>query len=244
MVSSNFYYENIIRSVLLSKYCYTNVHEIPFFKECIITISFPNENVEDDISILYALTLLELLTSQKPYIEKVSSIYKSKIKILVFTFKVSLNKTNLFDFFLFLSLIALPLFKLRYIKRNLNIDNKSFNYSFAFKDTNIFPSLPEVYYKWNSLLNLSFTVGFTEKCSIKEIEDFYNFFYLVSDFNSVNVFPIYIENYNDDDDDDTDFDDFVISDAEILSMSFFNTKKSLAIFEIEKKNNEKKEHQF
>jgi ribosomal protein L5 len=243
MVSSNFYYENIIRSVLLSKYCYTNVHEIPFFKECIITISFPNENVEDDISILYALTLLELLTSQKPYIEKVSSIYKSKIKILVFTFKVSLNKTNLFDFFLFLSLIALPLFKLRYIKRNLNIDNKSFNYSFAFKDTNIFPSLPEVYYKWNSLLNLSFTVGFTEKCSIKEIEDFYNFFYLVSDFNSVNVFPIYIENCNDEDD-DTDFDDFVISDAEILSMSFFNTKKSLAIFEIEKKNNEKKEHQF
>jgi ribosomal protein L5 len=144
---SKFYYENIIRSALLSKYYYTNVHEIVIFKECVLTISFSNENVEEDINILYALTLLELLTSQKPYIKSVSSIYKSKIKTLVFTFQVSLKKSNLFDFFYFFYFIAIPLFKLRYIKRNLNIDNKSFNYTFAFKDTNVFPSLPEVYYK-------------------------------------------------------------------------------------------------
>jgi len=221
-----FYYENIIRSILLSKYNYTNIYEMPSFKNCIITITFSNENAEEDINILHALTLLELLTSQKPYIKKVSSVYRSKVKTLVFVFQISLRKYNLFDFLVFFYFVALPMFNLRYVKRNLEIDARSFCYNFAFKDTNIFPSLPEVYYKWNSLLNFSFTVIFTEKASIKEIEDFYNFFYLLSDFDSK----------ADDLLDDLDF--FIVSDTDILSLSFFNSKISLAIIELEKKNNE------
>lgn len=224
-----FYYENIIRSLLLSKYNYLNAHEIPSFKECILTISFSNENIEEDINILYALTLLELITAKKAYIKNVSSVYKSKVKTLIFTFQVSLKKSNIFDFLTFFYFGALPLFKLRYIKRNLNIDKRSFNYNFAFKDTNIFPFLPEVFYKWNFLLNFSFTVVFCERTSIKEIEDFYNFFYLVGNFNT--------ENNN-------DFENpFIVSDTEVLSLSLYNTKITRAIIEIEKRANELKEEE-
>lgn len=144
---SDFYYENIVRSALLSKYNYTNVHEIISFKECVITISFSNENFEDDINIIYALTLLELVTSQKAYIKKVFSTYKSKVKTLVFTFQIVLKESNLFDFLNFFSVVVSPAFKLRYINHNLKIDTKSFTYNFAFKDTNVFPFLPEVFYK-------------------------------------------------------------------------------------------------
>lgn len=223
---SKFYYENIIRSILLSKYNYTNIHEMVSFKDCVITITFSNENIEEDMNILHALTLLELLTSQKPYIKKVSSVYRSKIKTLVFVFQISLRKFNFFDFLVFFYFVALPMFNLRYVKRNLEIDARSFSYNFAFKDTNVFPSLPEVYYKWNSLLNFSFTIMFTEKASIKEIEDFYNFFYLLSDLNNK-------EDYFFD-----DLDPFIVSDTDILSLSFFNSKISLAIIEFERKNNE------
>lgn len=222
----NFYYENIVRSILLSKYSYTNVHDIISFKKCVITVSFYNENIEEDLNILHTLSLLELLTSQKAYVKKISSAYKSKIKMLTFIYQVSLQKSNLVDFLNFFNFVALPSFKLRYIKRNLNIDANSFNYTFAFRDTNILPSLPEVYYKWNSLLNFSFIVNFKEKSYIKEIEDFYNCFYLVSDFTNKEE-PIV---------EDLDF--FVVSDTEILSLSFFKTKISLAIIEIEKRNNE------
>lgn len=67
---------------------------------------------------------------------------------------------------------------------------------------------------------------FTEKASIKEIEDFYNFFYLLSDLNNK-------EDYFFD-----DLDPFIVSDTDILSLSFFNSKISLAIIEFERKNNE------
>jgi hypothetical protein len=50
-----------------------------------------------------------------------------------------------------------------------------------------------------------------------------------------------LEYENDDDVNSNYDDDFVVLDTEILSLSFFNNKKSLAIIEIEKKNNEKKE---
>jgi ribosomal protein L5 len=141
------YYESIVRPCLLSKFNHTNLNEILRFKDCTLTISFYNENAEEDIRILHALFLLELLSGQKAFVKDVSCLYRAKTKSLVFVLKVSLNDENLFNFLQMFFFIAIPNFRLRYVTRNFKIDKKSFGFFFAFKDMNVFTSLPEVYYK-------------------------------------------------------------------------------------------------
>lgn len=141
------YYDLIVRPCLLTKYNYLNNNSILNFKNCTLTISFSNDNVEEDYKILHSVFLLELLGCQKSHLKNVSCVYRAKTKSLVFVIKACLNNLFVFNYIQLFICVIIPNFKLRYIKRNLFVDPKSFAYSFVFKDMNIIPLLPEIYYK-------------------------------------------------------------------------------------------------
>lgn len=176
------YYNNIVRSCLLSKYNYINNNDMLNFKSCVITISFANENIEEDMRILYASFLLELLGCKRSYLKNISYVYRAKTKSLVLIITLVLRDYYVFNYIQLLVSVILPNFKLRYLKRNLKFDSWSFAYSFAFKDMNVVPMLPEVYYKWTFVLNSSFVLKNIKSYTLSnEVNDFFNFFYLTMD---------------------------------------------------------------
>ncbi len=177
------YYDLIVRPCLLTKYNYINNNTILNFKKCTLTISFSNDNIEEDTKVLHSLFLLELLGCQKSHLKNVSCVYRAKTKSLVFVIKVCLHDLFVFNYIQLFLCVILPNFKLRYIKRNLLVNKRSFAYSFAFKDMNIIPTLPEIYYKWEYLLNTTIVLkNYNKVTMFNEINDFYKFFYLTTDF--------------------------------------------------------------
>lgn len=141
------YYESLIRPCLLSKYNYINAHDVLTIKECKLTICFSNDNIEEDMRVLQAVCLLELLGGKKPFVRKISGLYRAKTKTTAFVLSLSLRNEAIFNFLQLFSLVAIPNFALRYLQRNLDIDKKAFGYYSSFRDMNIFISMPEIYYK-------------------------------------------------------------------------------------------------
>src|SRR5437016_4706928 len=97
----NIYYNNIIRSVLITKLNVDNIYKLPQVSKIIINAYYTNMLNLEDFDMIKSMLLLELISMQKTKFKNLKTIYKSKKQLLIISFISILRRYymyNLIDF--------------------------------------------------------------------------------------------------------------------------------------------------
>ena len=143
LLLNNFYSFNLVNSIQLQ----LNLRKLKSFNESII---------------LEGLFLLELLTGLKTSINYFKKMYQ-QVNI---QFLTHLRKQYIFYFIYLLKIFYFPILNRRNESLNFKFD-KRFNYNITFKNINIFPFIPNIFFKWN--VPISGYFNFNDSNYIKSI---------------------------------------------------------------------------
>lgn len=139
------HYERISRPDLLTKFHYQNAMEIPKIQKICVHMTLKHA-VYDPSSLQTALLALELMTGQRPtytFAKKPISAFKLR-KGMKIGCKVSLRKTNMYEFLDRLITIVLPRMRDFHGISAKGFDGSG-NYSFGLRDFLAFPEIEAHY---------------------------------------------------------------------------------------------------
>jgi large subunit ribosomal protein L5 len=117
------HYQNITTYDLLTKFNFKNVYEIPKINKIYLNIGFKNANI-DKKNLINIITLLKLITNQKPIItkSKKNNIFLKIKKNSIIGCKITLRKKNINMFLEKILIFILPNLS---SKLSFNINNKN-----------------------------------------------------------------------------------------------------------------------
>lgn len=156
-----YYYRNIVKQDLLTKFCYNNVAQIPGLKKISLSFQVSQSSLRQLLPFLSSLTIVSM---QKPYLltsNRVNLVLKLR-KGVPIGCKVSLHKKQIYAFLERLLFFVLPQYKgsskpiFRVGKKNIffTLDNL-FSFKEVEKEYENFQDLPK--------LHVSFVVNSKEK---------------------------------------------------------------------------------
>jgi len=132
------YYQGVVRPLLILKYNYCKVKEVPEVKKAEIRIFLKNLSGEEDWRAALGVKLLTILTGQKSGVRKMGwSVESGRERRYVFSCGVTLRKKNLNDFLEYLIVVVLPLYYRRYGYPQFSASSTGV-YSISIKDLGLF----------------------------------------------------------------------------------------------------------
>lgn len=155
------YYEKEVRPLLMQRFKYKNVMEVPRLEKIVINIGL-GEAIQNIKALDYATNDLMLITGQKPVITKAKrSIASFKLRAgMPIGCMVTLRRERMYEFFHKLVTIVLP--RVRDFK---GVSPKSFdgrgNYSLGLREQIIFPEVD--YDKTDKIRGMNITINTTAK---------------------------------------------------------------------------------
>ncbi len=157
LINYKFYSNNIIRGILLRKYCVTNCFSITDLNRVIITLELKDK--EDNVSTenFMALNILFYISKNKSSCIKHSSRYKFGQKH-TFVFQSILRGNSLYNFLTQFNLNNLLLLKKKQTDVNLFFNDKVINLLMVPKDISFFSQIPVEFFKWNVNVKVEFAL--------------------------------------------------------------------------------------
>jgi len=155
------YYEKEVRPLLMKKFRYKNVMEVPKLEKIVVNMGL-GEAIQNIKALDYATNDLMLITGQKPIITKAKrSIAAFKLRAgMPIGCMVTLRRERMYEFFHKLVMIVLP--KVRDFK---GVSPKSFdgrgNYTLGLREQIIFPEVD--YDKTDKIRGMNITINTTAK---------------------------------------------------------------------------------
>jgi large subunit ribosomal protein L5 len=155
------YYEKEVRPLLMKKFRYRNVMEVPKLEKIVVNMGL-GEAIQNIKALDYATNDLMLITGQKPIITKAKrSIAAFKLRAgMPIGCMVTLRRERMYEFFHKLVMIVLP--KVRDFK---GVSPKSFdgrgNYTLGLREQIIFPEVD--YDKTDKIRGMNITINTTAK---------------------------------------------------------------------------------
>jgi large subunit ribosomal protein L5 len=155
------YYEKEVRPLLMKKFRYSNVMEVPKLEKIVVNMGL-GEAIQNIKALDYATNDLMLITGQKPVITKAKrSIAAFKLRAgMPIGCMVTLRRERMYEFFHKLVMIVLP--KVRDFK---GVSPKSFdgrgNYTLGLREQIIFPEVD--YDKTDKIRGMNITINTTAK---------------------------------------------------------------------------------
>jgi large subunit ribosomal protein L5 len=155
------YYEKEVRPLLMKKFRYRNVMEVPRLEKIVVNMGL-GEAIQNIKALDYATNDLMLITGQKPVITKAKrSIAAFKLRAgMPIGCMVTLRRERMYEFFHKLVMIVLP--KVRDFK---GVSPKSFdgrgNYTLGLREQIIFPEVD--YDKTDKIRGMNITINTTAK---------------------------------------------------------------------------------
>jgi large subunit ribosomal protein L5 len=155
------YYEKEVRPLLMKKFRYSNVMEVPKLEKIVVNMGL-GEAIQNIKALDYATNDLMLITGQKPVITKAKrSIAAFKLRAgMPIGCVVTLRRERMYEFFHKLVMIVLP--KVRDFK---GVSPKSFdgrgNYTLGLREQIIFPEVD--YDKTDKIRGMNITINTTAK---------------------------------------------------------------------------------
>ncbi|MCX7857385.1 MAG: 50S ribosomal protein L5 [Deltaproteobacteria bacterium] len=155
------YYEKEVRPLMMKKFKYKNVMEVPKLEKIVVNIGM-GEAIQNIKALDYATNDLMLITGQKPVITKAKrSIASFKLRAgMPIGCMVTLRRERMYEFFHKLVTIVLP--RVRDFK---GVSPKSFdgrgNYTLGLKEQIIFPEVD--YDKTDKIRGMNITINTTAK---------------------------------------------------------------------------------
>jgi large subunit ribosomal protein L5 len=155
------YYEKEVRPLLMKKFRYRNVMEVPKLEKIVVNMGL-GEAIQNIKALDYATNDLMLITGQKPVITKAKrSIAAFKLRAgMPIGCMVTLRRERMYEFFHKLVMIVLP--KVRDFK---GVSPKSFdgrgNYTLGLREQIIFPEVD--YDKTDKIRGMNITINTTAK---------------------------------------------------------------------------------
>jgi large subunit ribosomal protein L5 len=132
------YYQDVVRPLLILKYNYCKVKEVPEVKKAEVRVFLRNLSGEEDWRAGLALKLLTLLTGQKSGVRRMGwSVESGRERRYVFSCGVTLRNKNLYDFLEYLVIVVLPLYYRRYGYPQFSGSSTGV-YSLSIKDLGLF----------------------------------------------------------------------------------------------------------
>lgn len=129
-----FLYSNLLKRIISQKH----LNRSSLTKIEIYVTTNKLKSLDED-QILDILEFIDLLTGQKPCITQATGRYVGSSKKFFFSCGVTLRKKSMFNFLLYSSVCAFPLYTRR-MGRFLKTSGKAY-YAFCFKDLFLFPNL-------------------------------------------------------------------------------------------------------
>lgn len=156
MERMSFFYTRYVRLLYITKFQYKDINKIPALKSIDLKFNFKNIN-----NLLPGLVALQLLSNNKPFLQKEVVKNKKSLKPLIKGCGVSLVSRDLFSFFD--KLVHIYLSKLQFFKglpvQNLNNFG---NYHYSIEDISIFAELEDEFENFISLKDLKIDFFFSE----------------------------------------------------------------------------------
>lgn len=155
------YYEKEVRSLMMKKFKYRNVMEVPKLEKIVVNIGL-GEAIQNIKALDYASNDLMLITGQKPVVTRAKrSIASFKLRVgMPIGCMVTLRRERMYEFFHKLVTIVLP--RVRDFK---GVSPKSFdgrgNYTLGLREQIIFPEID--YDKTDKIRGMNITINTTAK---------------------------------------------------------------------------------
>ena len=149
---------SIIFNQIKSKLLFKNHFNFNFFKSVQLQTNFNKLKTFNEVIILEGLFLLEFIGSLKSCITYNKKMYQH-VNVQISN---RLRENHIIYLFCLLKILYFPVILRRNEPVTQSLD-KSFNYYMTLVHVNIFPFVPDIFFKWNYPINCFFSFKKTEK---------------------------------------------------------------------------------
>jgi hypothetical protein len=156
LLNHNFFYNNILRGIILRKYGLKSSFIIPKIDRLIITIELKDMDENISFNNFLALNILSYIAKTKGACISHTVRYKFGAKH-TFIFQSILRKNNKDNFLTFFSLNSFFLLKKKQIDLFMHTNKLHSNLILQINDLSFFAQLPAEYFKWESGLKIEFS---------------------------------------------------------------------------------------
>lgn len=140
MVNSSKFFDYYIKPIVGQKLILMALNYQFIFDKIILLISFTNLKSEEDSLLLEAISLLDIISMQKPYVKQSGFCYVGSQKMYRATLLVTLRGHALYKFLLYSIMILFPLYVRREGFLRMNYLQSDF-FSMSIDDYNLFYNL-------------------------------------------------------------------------------------------------------
>ncbi len=161
---------NIIFNQIRSKLLFNNIFNFNFFKSIQLQTNFNKLKTFNEVIILEGLFLIEFIGSLKSCITYNKKMYQH-VNVQISN---RLRQNHIFYLFCLLKILYFPVLVRRNEPLKQTLDKFS-NYYMTLLNINIFPFIPDIFFKWNYPINCFFNFKKTNKIKTILFLKYWNF---------------------------------------------------------------------